>query len=121
MKILLDMNLSPRWMETLQAEGWETLHWSQVGDPRATDETIVVWASQHGFVIFTHDLDLGSLLALIQAKGPSVIQVRTQDILPEALAGVLLPILKRHEKELEEGALLTVDLYKSRLRLLPLR
>lgn len=92
-----------------------------MGDPRATDETIVEWARQHGFVIFTHDLDLGSLLALIQAKGPSVIQVRTQDILPEALAGVLLPILKRHEKELEEGALLTVDLYKSRLRLLPLR
>ena len=120
MKILLDMNLSPRWTKTLQAEGWETLHWSQVGDARATDEVILEWARQHGYVIFTHDLDFGSLLALTRAKGPSVIQVRTQDILPEALADILLPILKRHEKELEEGALLTVDLYKSRLRILPL-
>jgi len=121
MKILLDMNLSPRWVETLQAEGWETLHWSHVGDPRATDEAIVEWARQHGFVIFTHDLDFGALLALTRAKGPSVIQVRTQDILPETLAGMLLPILKRYEKEIEEGALLTIDLYKSRLHLLPLR
>ncbi len=88
---------------------------------RVQDEVIVEWSRQHGFVIFTHDLDFGSLLALTRAKGPSVIQVRTQDIFPEALAGILLPILKRHEKELEEGALLTVDLYKSRLRLLPLR
>jgi hypothetical protein len=54
MKILLDMNLSPRWVETLQAEGWETLHWSQVGDPRASDDVIVGWARQHGFVVFTY-------------------------------------------------------------------
>ncbi len=120
MKILLDMNLSPRWVETLQAEGWETLHWSQVGDPRASDDVIMGWARQHGFVVFTHDLDVGSLLALTRARGPSVVQVRTQDIFPEAIASILLPLLKRYEQELEQGALLTVDLYKSRLRLLPL-
>jgi predicted nuclease of predicted toxin-antitoxin system len=80
MKILLDMNLSPRWVESLQAEGWEALHWSQVGDPRASDDVIAGWARQHGFVIFTHDLDFGTLLALTRTKGPSVIQVRTQDI-----------------------------------------
>ncbi|GAB4564198.1 MAG: hypothetical protein Fur0016_33250 [Anaerolineales bacterium] len=121
MKILLDMNLPPRWVEVLQHGGWEAIHWSQVGDPRAADDVIMEWARQHGFVIFTHDLDFGALLALTRAKGPSVIQVRAQDIFPEALADILLPVLKRHEKNLEQGALLTVDPLKARLRLLPLR
>ncbi len=59
MKILLDMNLPPRWVEALQHGGWEAIHWSQVGDPRAADEVIMEWARQYGFVIFTHDLDYG--------------------------------------------------------------
>jgi predicted nuclease of predicted toxin-antitoxin system len=36
MKILLDMNLSPRWVRFLEQEGFEAAHWSTVGDPRAT-------------------------------------------------------------------------------------
>jgi hypothetical protein len=32
MKILLDMNLPPRWVEFLQHEGFEAVHWSTVGD-----------------------------------------------------------------------------------------
>jgi len=33
MKLLLDMNLSPRWIQTLEDQGWEAVHWTSVGDP----------------------------------------------------------------------------------------
>jgi predicted nuclease of predicted toxin-antitoxin system len=86
MKILIDMNLSPDWVGVLTREGWQTLHWSKVGDPRARDSVIMKWARDNGYVVFTHDLDLGALLAATRAIGPSVIQVRAQDIMPGSLS-----------------------------------
>jgi predicted nuclease of predicted toxin-antitoxin system len=44
------------------------------------------YAAANGLVIFTNDLDFGALLADREARKPSVIQIRTQDVLPEALA-----------------------------------
>ena len=75
MKILLDMNLSPNWVRVLEQEGWPTQHWSRVGDPRATDQEIMGWAKSNDHIVFTHDLDFGTLLATTRANGPSVIQV----------------------------------------------
>ena len=56
MKFLIDMNLSPDWIDVLTAEGWEAVHWSTVGTHRATDESIMAWAREQGFVVVTHDL-----------------------------------------------------------------
>ena len=81
LRIVLDMNLSVEWMPLLEQAGWKAVHWSVVGDPRANDATIMAWASAHGHVVFTHDLDFGTALALTHADGPSVIQVRTQRVL----------------------------------------
>ena len=89
------------------------------GSMRATDDVIMSWARENGFIVFTHDLDFGVLLALTQAESPSVIQVRTQDIFPEVLGDRLVKVLQEHQSVLEEGALLTVDEGKSRVRILP--
>jgi hypothetical protein len=40
-KILVDMNLSPEWVPALIREGWEAVHWSAVGDPRAPDDELI--------------------------------------------------------------------------------
>ena len=93
MKILIDMNLSPDWVSTFEANGLEAVHWSNVGDARAQDSEIVEYARANDFVVFTHDLDFGVLLALTHANGPSVIQIRAQDIMPAALAKRLIAIL----------------------------
>ena len=45
MKILVDMNLSPSWIPVLERHGWPTVHWSDVGSPRAADREIMDWAS----------------------------------------------------------------------------
>src|SRR5258707_11028650 len=112
-KILVDMNLTPDWVAVLARHGWSAVHWSTQGDPRATDRTIMDWAVANGYVVFTHDLDFGTLLALTHETGPSVIQVRTQDVLPAHLEPLLIAALRQHESDLAAGALLVVDEAKS--------
>ena len=119
-KILIDMNLSPDWVSLLSREGWTATHWSSVGDPRAADREIMGWAVANQYVVFTHDLDFGTLLALTHAGGPSVIQVRGQDIIPDHMGSLILAALRRHEADLESGALLVVDERRSRVRVLPI-
>ena len=89
-KLLNDMNLSPDWVPVLTRGGWPEVHWSTVGDPRSSDRTILDWAAKHGHVLFTHDPDFGTLLALSHAAGPSVIQVRAEDMLPKHTVRVCL-------------------------------
>ena len=119
MKLLIDMNLSPDWVAVFAQQGWSACHWSTVGEPRATDQNIMDWARVHGYAVFTHDLDFGILLATTRAQGPSVIQMRTQDIMPQSLGSRLVRIIRQYEAMLESGALITVDDIKSRVRILP--
>ncbi len=121
MKLVVDMNLSPDWVTLLREAGWEAEHWSQLGNPRAVDGEIMAWSKEHGSVVFTHDLDFGALLALTQAEGPSVIQVRTQDVTPGAIGRLVLDALTRFQPELEAGALIVLDEARCRVRILPLR
>jgi len=119
MKLLIGLNLSPSWVEVFKRHNWEALHWYSVGDPRATDCTIMDWARANGYVVFTNDLDFGTLLATTQAIGPSVIQVRTQDVLLSYLESKIVSILRQYETMLEKGALITVDETELKVRILP--
>ena len=120
MKILVDMNLSPDWVEVFEQHGLGAVHWSTIGDPRAEDPILFQWARENDYVIFTHDLDFGTLLALTQAESPSVIQVRTQDVTPRYLEEMVIGALNGYESLLEVGALIVLDEGKSRVRILPL-
>jgi predicted nuclease of predicted toxin-antitoxin system len=121
MKILIDMNLSPDWAAAFAAENIESVHWSTVGDPRAEDIEIMDYARANDYVVFTHDLDFGTLLALTQAESPSVLQVRAQNILPSHLANTVVAVLRANEETLEQGALIVVDEGRARVRILPLQ
>jgi len=118
--ILVDVNLSPEWVPLLVGDGWQAIHWSAVGDTRATDATIMAWALANSHVVFTHDLDFGTALALTGATGPSVLQVRGQDVLPEHLGPMVLAALRQYQAELAAGALVVVEQHRSRVRVLPL-
>ncbi len=120
MKLVLDMNLSPALCDTLAAHGFEVVHWSKVGSMTAPDRELMGWARAEGFVVLTHDLDFGILLALTGAGSPSVVQVRTQDVTPQHLVPLLVPVLRQHERALAAGAIITVDEAQARVRLLPL-
>lgn len=121
MKILVDMNLSPDWVTAFAAENIESVHWQAVGDPRAEDAEIMEYARANDCVVFTHDLDFGTLLALTQAESPSVVQVRAQNILPSHLAKTVVAVLRANEETLEQGALIVIDEGRARVRILPLQ
>jgi predicted nuclease of predicted toxin-antitoxin system len=118
--LLVDMNLSVEWVAELAPHGWSAVHWSTVGDPRAEDSTIMAWARANGHVVFTHDLDFGTALALTHAAGPSVLQIRGQNVLPEHMGVLVVAALRQHEIALAAGALVVVEEKKCRVRVLPL-
>lgn len=119
MKILLDMNLSPAWVPFLADAGFACSHWSDVGDARAPDSELMAWAREHGYLVFTHDMDFGTLLAQTRASGPSVLQVRVNNTLPEAIGHDVVRVLNLLRQELERGALVTIDKANTRVRVLP--
>jgi predicted nuclease of predicted toxin-antitoxin system len=120
MKILIDMNLSPAWIDRLCSDGFEAKHWSSIGQLNAPDIQLFDWARSSGFIIFTHDLDFGTMLALTKAEAPSVFQIRTLNPSPLIIGGRVVELLKRFELELKSGALLVADEQRERVRLLPL-
>jgi predicted nuclease of predicted toxin-antitoxin system len=80
----------------------------------------MAWALANGHVVFTHDLDFGTMLALTHATGPSVLQIRAQKVLPEDIGPVVIAALRQHDAALAAGALVVVDVKKSCVRVLPL-
>ena len=121
MKLVVDVNLPPKWVEFLTTRGIEAVHWSSVGDLRATDAEIMNWARDGGYVVLTSDLDFSALLATSSAVGPSVLQVRTQDVFPESLGAQVVRVLHEQSEPLEIGAIVTLDEIAARVRILPIR
>ena len=103
MKLLIDMNLSPRWVEVFRAAKFEA-----------------AFADQHNCVVVTNDLDFGDMLTANNGHKPSVVQIRSDELRPEFIARQVIAALTQMRAELAEGALVTVDPQRTRLRLLPL-
>ncbi len=120
MKIIFDMNLAPDWIEYLSSYGFDSLHWSSVGNIRATDEEIFNWAKENNSVIITQDMDFSAILALSNAQKPSVILIRSKDSLPETIGKQIIEILSKFKTELQEGAHIVFDSKDPRVRILPL-
>lgn len=114
------MNLAPRWVEPLRLTGHDPVHWSAVGDPRAGDAELMDFARRHDHVVVTHDLDFGDILASTGGTSPSVIQIRSDELSPEHLVAHVLRALEQCQDALAQGALVSIDLYRHRLRMLPL-
>lgn len=121
MKLLVDMNLSPRWVGMLADEGIDAVHWSTLGVKNAPDSEIMAYASTNDYVVLTHDLDFSAILAATHGEKPSVVQIRAEDVSPDVIGKQVVIALRQMKSELEEGVLLTVDPNRTRLRLLPLQ
>lgn|SRR5512145_1425058 len=120
MKLLLDMNLSPRWVRTLKDAGFEAVHWSTSGKGDAADTEIMAFAKADDYVVLTHDLDFSAILAATGGAKPSVVQIRSDDLSPDAIGVYVVRALQQMIHELDEGALLTVEPGRTRMRVLPL-
>jgi predicted nuclease of predicted toxin-antitoxin system len=85
MKLLVDMNLSPRWSLFLAASKVEAVHWSRVGAVTAPDTEIMAYARAHGYIVLTHDLDFSAILAATGGTKPSVMQIRSENLNPDVV------------------------------------
>ncbi len=121
MKLLVDMNLSPSWVDRLARHGFEAVHWSTIGAATAPDVEILTWATEHQFIVVTNDLDFSAILAASARATPSVVQIRTQDLLSDEVVNTVVHALESHREDIERGALLSIDEAGTRVRMLPLR
>jgi len=121
MKLLIDMNLSPRLADLLTDTGHQSIYWGTIGKPNAEDAEILIWVKKNEHVILTNDLDFGTILAATGLESPSVIQIRRRDVLPETIIPFILRAVEKFDAELSTGALLVVDERRYRVRLLPLK
>jgi predicted nuclease of predicted toxin-antitoxin system len=119
MKFVVDMNLTPQWVERLNVAGYQAVHWSTVGGNDAEDGDIVKWAREHDCVVLTEDLDFGTILAMSGAQRPSVVQLRSESTLPARVGSAVIEAIQESEADLLAGALLTIETTRSRLRILP--
>ena len=121
MKLLVDMNLSPGWVTLLGDAGVQAAHWSTIGAGKAPDSEIMAYASANGYVVLTHDLDFSAILAVTHGEKPSVVQIRAEDLSLDTIGKQVIAALLQMTFELEEGALLTIDPNRIRVRILPLQ
>ena len=120
MKLLLDMNLSPMLAELLSNRGIESVHWYTIGKYDAKDSEIMEYAYEHDYIVLTCDLDFSAILSATHGLKPSVVQLRKTLIQAEQVADLLAFALLKNSEDLKKGAILSIDLKKARLRLLPL-
>ena len=78
------------------------------------------WAGANDHVVMTNDLDFSAILAATRRKKPSVIQIRADLLTPAAIGSAVLRAIAQTEFELVEGALISIDPVRARVRILPL-
>jgi predicted nuclease of predicted toxin-antitoxin system len=120
-KILVDMNLSPEWLDVFARAGWTATHWSSIGRPNEADDEIFSWCAQHGHVLFTQDLDFPQILFTSQAGQPSVVLLRAGNELDTTVRVRVCAAMHQQAAALTRGAILVVDEQRIRLRTLPLQ
>ena len=120
MKLLLDQGL-PRSAATLLSErGIDTIHVGEIGLWAAEDAEIILQARQDERIVVTLDADFHSILAFNNASSPSVIRIRIERLRAKALTELLFDVLDQCQAELEQGAAVTVEPSRIRIRRLPL-
>ena len=120
MKILLDMNIPLKYSALLTKSGIEAIRWSDVGAPDATDMEIMAYARENDFIVMTCDLDFCTILSVTHELKPSVAQIRASIIHAQRAVELITTALIQYDDDLKKGAVLSIDVNKARLRLLPL-
>jgi predicted nuclease of predicted toxin-antitoxin system len=113
MKILLDTCVWGGCLRELREAGHDVV-WAGDWDEDPGDEEIMARARDERRVLITLDKDFGEL-AIIKGLSHCGI-VRLVDFSARQQARVCLHVLSRYERELNEGAMLTVEAGRIRLR-----
>lgn len=120
MRLLADLHIAPRTVQFLRTLGHDVLRVTDLLPATADDETIVERAAQDQRIILTQDLDLTAIIALSRRQYPSLVTLRLVSVRIEFVNTVLQRTLPALEHDLQQGALVTIEDHRSRVRRLPL-
>jgi len=120
MKILVDANLTPFWVDFLHSAGIEAVHWWSIGKGDAPDTELLEWATEHDVAVLTSDGDFSQLLALRGSTGPSVIYLRTNEHNPQGPGAAVIAAYNAISEHAESGMIVTINDRGTRMRRLPI-
>lgn len=119
MRILADMHISPVTVHSLRKLGHDTVRVNEIMPANASDKTIIETAINSNRVILTQDLDFSEIIALSGNVQPSLISLRLSSSRIEYVNAVLEKTLPRIEGDVENGAIVSVEDNRVRIRKLP--
>ena len=120
MRLLADLHNAPRTVQLLRSLGHDVLRVTDLLLATASDETIVERAAQDERIILTQNLDMTAIIALSRRQYPSLVTLRLSSVRIEFVNTILQRTLPILEQDLLQGAFLTIEASRVRLRRLPL-
>jgi predicted nuclease of predicted toxin-antitoxin system len=120
-KLIADVNISPRVVEHLRAGGFDAVRITELLDARSTDEAVLAEAARQGAVLISRDQDFSAIVALSGATRPSLLNIRMSSVDPKVIADAVMLVLRTAHDELSAGAVATLDDVGVRVHQLPIR
>ncbi len=119
MKFIADMGISQTTIKWLRDQGFNAVHVRDEMMHRAPDTEIVKKAKDENRIILTCDLDFTDIVSASGGKYPSVILLRLENETPPNVNKRLKQVIGESKKALIEGAIISVEETRHRVRLLP--
>jgi len=120
LKLLCDVHISPLTVESLRKLGYDAIRVTERLPATAQDEELLVLARSEGCVLVTQDQDFGALLAANGEQLPSILSLRLGTARIERVNVAIASAIEIAAKQLESGAIVTVEDSRVRVRLLPI-
>jgi predicted nuclease of predicted toxin-antitoxin system len=114
MQFLLDSCISGFAVRELRAAGYGVV-WTAEGPEDPGDDVILEQAAKERRILVTADKDFGDLVFVFRKPHPTI--VRLVEIPARMQGKILLRLIETHQDELAKGALLTVERFRTRVRL----
>lgn len=116
LRLLGNMNISPKTITALQGHGWDIVRVSDLLPVHAPDADILELARRENRVVVTQDLDFSALVALAGLNQPSLVTLRLSDSDPDRVTERLQTVLPKIEDRLQQGCAATVEDTAVRIR-----
>lgn len=120
MNLLLDQGIPRSLAGLLRQDGFDAVHTGEIGMAEADDAEILQRAVAEKRVVVTLDADFHAHLALSQVCQPSVIRVRIEGLRAQNFRELLHGVISQSQRDLEAGAMISVQQHQIRIRRLPI-
>lgn len=120
MRLLADVGVAASTIRELREHGHDVSALVEERLFHLDDDEILHLAAQNDQIVIAFDLDFGDLLAASGQTRPSLVTIRAKDQTPKTVTPLLLAALDECREALVQGAAVTVEETRCRIRHLPI-